>query len=72
MKKIYFVAVNWDEIRDTDIKDKYKFVITTEAISGNDIACFAEGCAYRYGWRIYPFTTKKARDEMVDRTLKGE
>lgn len=66
-KKIYFVAVRWDKIKD---EDKYKFVVTTQAREGDDIAGFTECYTYKDGWRIYSYTTKKARDNMVDYILK--
>lgn len=68
-KKIYFVAVNWDMVKS---EDKHKYVITTEARDGNDIAGFTECYKYKDGWRIYPFTTKKAQQELVDNTLRGK
>ena len=67
MSKIYFVAINWELLAKD--KDGRRFVITTQATNGNDIAGFTECYRYKDGWRIYPFTTKKARNSLVDETL---
>lgn len=66
MKKIYYVAIKWDKTHD---EDNYKYVITTQAREGDDIAGFTQCYTYREGWRIYSFTTKKARDNLVHYTL---
>lgn len=66
MSKIYLVAINWKEVKG---KDAYKGVSIYDACVGTDIAYFVNLHPYNE-WRVYPFTTKKARDELVRETLK--
>lgn len=68
MSKLYLVAIKWDKaILDND--DNYRYVITTKANYGDDIAGFTENYTYKDGWRIYTMTTKKAQQGMVDSVL---
>lgn len=68
MSKLYLVAIKWDKaVLKND--DNYKYVITTSANYGDDIAGFTENYTYKDGWRIYAMTTKKAQQGMVDSML---
>lgn len=70
IKKIYLVAINWELINNS--KERYRYVVSTEAVEGNDIAGFTEYYKYSDGWRIYSYTTKKARDSIVSQTLRAK
>lgn len=66
MKKIYFMAANWDWMRKT----KQRTVVQTECLTGSDVANFTESFKYSDGWRIYAYTTKRERDCQVEQALR--
>lgn len=69
-KKIYFMAVNWEKINQDNSEDLEKGVWRIDINENNDVAHMINKFKYDEGWRVYAFTTKKARDELAGRTIK--
>lgn len=67
MSKVYLVAINWQKVKH---KDAYKGISILNVGVGTDIAYFVGLHPYEEGWRVYVFTTKKERDDLVEQTLK--
>ena len=65
MSKIYLAAVNWEKAKGDH---PYSGVSVFDAPCGTDIAHYTT--YYKVDeWRIYPFTTKRERDALVDDIL---
>lgn len=69
MSKVYLMAVNWQTLNQ-DNADEFEKVWRFDVVENNDIAHIMERFKYSEGWRVYVFTTKKARDEIASRTNK--
>lgn len=69
MNKIYLIAVNWATAKEKPLAS----VSVYDAPVGTDIGRFTK---YRPvdEWRVYAFTTKKARDNLMREIIdkKGE
>ena len=69
MSKIYLIAVNWETAKEKPLTS----VSVYDAPVGTDIGRFT---TYRPvdKWRVYAFTTKKARDNLMHEIIdkKGE
>lgn len=72
MKKIYFIAINWDYYKKESGKIDYDCIKIIDKGEGEDIAQFADHFPYDGGWRLYAFTTKKSRDQLLHNTINGE
>lgn len=65
-KKIYVTAINWGHVKD----NVHHAVTRLDTSEGADLAYYAEHYKYTDGWRVYVFTTKTARDALIDETLR--
>lgn len=69
MSKIYLIAVNWETAKEKPLAS----VSIYDAPEGTDIGRFT---TYKPvdKWRVYAFTTKKARDDLMREIIdkKGE
>ena len=64
------MAVNWEKLNREDADDLEKGVWRLDMVENNDIAQVVNKFKYDEGWRVYGFTTKKARDELAHRTVE--
>lgn len=69
-KKVYLMAVNWQTLNQDNANELEAGVWRFDVAENNDIAHIMERFKYSEGWRVYVFTTKKARDEIASRTSK--
>ena len=67
MSKVYLLAVNWEKMKTTD--DKLVWLRSYDAHSGNDILGFTSNFDIKE-WRVYAFTTKRERYNVVDNIFK--
>lgn len=73
-KKLYFVLVNWDSLKCTELTidlqlPALKYYETRE---GCDILGYFEGCRREQGYRVYCFTTKKQARSLIDSCINQE
>lgn len=68
MAKTYYVAVNWEKMQ-SGVENSYLWLQRYEVNDGHDMAQLMENFPYSKGWRLYPFTRKKDRDEVVQTTM---
>lgn len=68
MAKTYYVAVNWG-IMLSGVDNTYLWLRKHAVNDGNDMAQLMENFPYSKGWRVYPFTRKKDRDEVMQTTM---
>lgn len=61
MKKIYFMAVNWEQLKN-DREHNYNYVRIYDKGVGESVPTMD-------GWMLYAFLTKKDRDQVVNNTL---
>lgn len=71
MRKIYFIAINWDKLKGNR-KNRYEYIKPYDVGEGNNIAGVAKYHPESEGWRVYAYTTKKSRDQILKNTMKGE
>ena len=73
MSKIYFVAINWQELDKrhdrNDYRDDYKYVHKWDAGEGTSVSGWTQQFNDSKGWRLYTYTTAKKRDYVSDQAL---
>ena len=65
MSKIYLIAIDWEKVKG---EHPYSGVSIYDAPVGTDIGRFTTYHDIKK-WRIYAFTTKKARDNLLHETI---
>lgn len=68
MSKIYFVGVNWDKMK-SGVENSYLWLQEHDVADSFDMAQWVETVPYSKGWKLYPFSRKKDRDEVVRTTM---
>ncbi len=67
MRKIYYISINWPEFEAAKAPgDRAEYINSFDRSEGDAI----DGLV-RDGWRLYAFTTKKKRDDLVHTWIWG-